>query len=87
MIKIYGKPNCPSCLAAKNLLDIKAIPYEYLQVGLDFTTEELNRLAPGARSYPQVFVNGVNVGGYDQLRLKLSLIENMSIGGPETLLG
>lgn len=86
MIKIYGKDGCGNCVAAKNLLDSKGIPYEYLHLGADFTIEELKEVAPRAASFPQVFVDGVNIGGFDQLRVKVGLLENLS-GGPETLLG
>ena len=86
MIKIYGKDNCGFCTAAKSLLDSKGIPYEYLNLGTDFTTEELKAIAPTARAYPQIFMDGVGIGGFDQLRVKIGLIESQS-RGPDVLLG
>ena len=86
MIKIYGKDGCGNCVAAKNLLDAKGIPYEYLHLGADFTIEELRAVAPRAASFPQVFLDGVAIGGFDQLRVKVGLLEGLS-GGQETLLG
>lgn len=86
MIRIYGKDNCGYCTAAKNLLDSKGIPYEYLHLGLDFTTEELKEIAPGARTFPQIFVDGNNIGGFDQLRVKVGLLEGFG-SSPDVLLG
>jgi glutaredoxin len=86
MIKIYGKENCGYCVAAKNLLDSKGLPYEYLQLGVDFTTEELKEVAPQAASFPQIFMDGNLIGGFDQLRIKVGLLEYMGVK-PGVLLG
>lgn len=86
MIEIYGKDNCSFCGAAKNLLDSKGIPYEYKYLGVDFTIEELKEIAPRATSFPQIFVDGINIGGFDQLRTKIGLIEGFG-SGPDVLLG
>lgn len=40
-IIIYGKSNCPSCDTAKQLLTAKAIEFEYKQLDVDYTVEEL----------------------------------------------
>lgn len=40
-IIIYGKSNCPSCTVAKNVLDAKGVEYEYKQLDVDYTVEEL----------------------------------------------
>lgn len=86
MIVIYGKPACAFCDAAKNLLNSKGIPYEYRQLGADFTVEELKEIAPRASSFPQVFVDGQNIGGFEQLRVKVGLIEGFG-SKPDVLLG
>jgi glutaredoxin 3 len=65
MIKIYGKPNCPFCVKAKSLAELKNLDYVYLTLGVDYTREELINLVPNARSVPQVFVNETLIGGYD----------------------
>jgi len=31
-IKIYGKPNCPYCVKAKDLAETKNIAYEYIDL-------------------------------------------------------
>jgi glutaredoxin 1 len=88
MIEIYGKPNCSMCIAAKQLLDSKAIPYEYKVLGEHFTREEIMEKAPGAKVFPQVFLDGVNIGSFNDLRHKIGLIEQTGmLGGPSVLLG
>lgn len=67
-IVIYGKPNCPFCDAAKRLLEQKQLPYTYKQLNVDFTREDIMALNPNARTYPQIFVDGEVIGGYDQLK-------------------
>lgn len=41
MITIYGKINCASCTLAKNILDAKGVEYQYKQLDVDYTVEEL----------------------------------------------
>lgn len=67
MIQIWGKPQCPHCDAAKRLLETRNIKYEYLQLGIDFEREQVLSEFPEARTFPQIVVNGVKIGGYDKL--------------------
>ena len=66
MILIYGKPMCPFCDKAKALCDQRGYAYEYKTLDVDYTKEELLENFPGARSVPQIVVNGLKVGGYEQ---------------------
>jgi len=66
MILIYGKPMCPFCDKAKNLCEQRGFAYEYKSLGTDYTKEELLENFPGARTVPQIVINGLKVGGYDQ---------------------
>jgi|TARA_B100001287_G_C22503118_1_gene444624 glutaredoxin 3 len=69
---VYSKPNCPSCVKAKMLLDNKKIPYTESVIGKDIQVEtlikefELNNL-PMPRTAPQIILHGKYVGGYEQL--------------------
>ena len=65
MIQIWGKPGCPSCVAAKNLCESRQYTYEYKQLGEDFEREFILETFPGARTFPQIVVNGNKVGGYE----------------------
>lgn len=66
MILIYGKPQCPFCEKAKNLCDQRGYQYEYKTLDVDYTKEQLLETFPGARTVPQIVVNGLKVGTYDQ---------------------
>ena len=74
-ITIYGKPNCPQCTMAKNYLDARSVPYDYRELDVDFVREDLMAIAPQARAYPVIFVNGNNVGGFGGLTSAL-MVEN-----------
>jgi glutaredoxin 3 len=67
MIEIYGKPNCPFCDKAKALCEIRSYKFSYKSMGTDYTREDLLEMFPGARTVPQIKVNGTSIGGYDQL--------------------
>jgi glutaredoxin len=67
MIEIYGKPACPFCDKAKALCEMRNLEYTYKSLGTDYTKEELLENFPGARSVPQIRINGENIGGYDKL--------------------
>ena len=67
MYTIYSKPNCSYCLQAKQLLEMEQLPFEYKNLGTHYSLDELMTLAPNAKSLPQVFKDGVLVGGYSDL--------------------
>ena len=65
MIEIYGKPQCPFCDKAKALCEVRGFDYTYKSLGADYSREELMEMFPGARTVPQIKVNGNTIGGYD----------------------
>ena len=67
-VEIYTKWGCPYCSRALALLGAKAVPLtEYdITMGGPKRAEMLER-APGARTVPQIFINGHHVGGSDEL--------------------
>lgn len=67
MYTIYSKPNCSFCLQAKQLLEMEQLPFEYKNLGTHYSLDELMTLSPDAKSFPQVFKDGVLVGGYSDL--------------------
>ena len=64
MIEIWGKPACSFCTSAKNLCEELDFQYRYLQLDEDYTMEELWEQVPGFKTFPQIFVDGISVGGY-----------------------
>lgn len=85
MIKIYGKDNCPWCQRTKDFLDGKGTPYQYLTLNVDFLREDLLREIPTARTFPQVVVNGVPIGGYEELVNRWNQIHEQTHGNQEFL--
>jgi glutaredoxin 3 len=67
MINVYGKPDCTWCTAAKTLLDLKNIPYNYYSVGEDVGIDYIIENFSGVRTVPIIQVNGTHIGGYDDL--------------------
>lgn len=71
MITVYGKSDCVFCENAKLLLDMYNVDYEYKQLDTDYTKEELLKLNPAAKSFPQIFNEDRLIGGFEDLRKKL----------------
>lgn len=67
-VEIYTSPMCGYCMRAKALLDRKGVSYAEKDVsdGPAVRQEMLTR-ANGARTVPQIFINGTHVGGSDDL--------------------
>lgn len=78
MIIIYGKTQCGYCDAAKRFCESRGFDFEYKQLDKDFTREVILEEFPGARTFPQIVVNGEKIGGYDQL---LKYIEETNYTG------
>jgi glutaredoxin 3 len=67
-VEIYTKFACPYCVRAKHLLDRKEVAYDEHDVTMGGARcEEMLERAPGARTVPQIFINGVAIGGSDDL--------------------
>jgi len=64
---IWSQSNCPACTQAKAILNAANIETTVKMLGIDITKEEFLARLPGARSVPQVFIDGVHVGGLKQL--------------------
>lgn len=67
-IEIYSTAICPYCNAAKNLLRAKGLAWRELRIDMDPAARKAMReRTGGARTVPQIFINGTLVGGFDQL--------------------
>ena len=66
MIEIYGKPMCPFCDKAKRLCETRGFDFTYKSLGTDYTREELMEQFPNARTVPQIVINVLKIGGYEQ---------------------
>jgi len=69
---VWSKYHCPYCDQAKALLSSKGIEFEEKKIGDGYTKEELLEAVPNARTVPQIFLDGELVGGFTELRKKLT---------------
>lgn len=74
-INLYTKSNCPNCIAAKQLLQSKNLPFIEIDVELGSRWENLLKEFPDARQMPQVFINDQRVGGLAGLQAALKQLE------------
>jgi glutaredoxin 3 len=73
LAQVWSQTNCPACTEAKRLLDLHGVQIEERMLGVNgYTKKDLIDLVPHARSVPQIFVDGVYVGGLQELKRKLA---------------
>ena len=68
---VWSKEQCPYCVQAKKLLELKGIEYEERNIQKDWTKEQLLEAVPTARTLPQIFLDGEHVGGFQELKQRL----------------
>ena len=67
-IEIYTTPMCPFCWRAKGLLDSKNVTYTEIDLWVERARrEEMVERADGRTSVPQIFIDGLAIGGSDDL--------------------
>ena len=66
-IEIYGKTFCPYCDKAKALCKREGYDYSYKELDKDFSRDEFFDIFPTARTFPQIKIDGNDVGGYTEL--------------------
>jgi len=69
---VWSKDQCPYCDQAKALLKSRNIEFEERNVSQDWTREQLLEAVPNARTLPQIFLDQELVGGFTELRKKLT---------------
>ena len=69
---IWSKYNCTYCDQAKALLTQRGIQFEEKKIGDGYTKEELLEAVPNARTVPQIFLDGELIGGFTELKAKLT---------------
>lgn len=68
-VEIFSTPTCGFCMAARSLLRRKGVSYEEIDVSRDpGLRQTMTERANGRRTVPQIFIGGVHVGGFDELR-------------------
>lgn len=67
-IMIYSTGTCPLCEKAKTLLTKWGIPYDEKRVDTDRAAlTEMLKVSNGARTVPQIIVQGKWIGGFSEL--------------------
>lgn len=66
-ILIYSSAVCPYCVAAKNFLKAKGLDYREVRIDLDAVARKEMMDQAKRSSVPQIFVNGVHIGGFDDM--------------------
>lgn len=65
---VYGKSvGCVWCDRAKVLLETNGISFEFKDVAAPGILTELKKELPMVRTVPQIWVDGIYIGGYDDL--------------------
>ena len=67
-VVVYSRDNCVFCDKAKALLQVKEIAYTEQIVGIDLSVAELfEKLGKEVRTIPQIVVDNILIGGYNEL--------------------
>ncbi|MBV8208481.1 MAG: glutaredoxin 3 [Burkholderiaceae bacterium] len=67
-IRMYSTAVCPFCIRAERLLTARgAVSIEKLRVDLDAALRDEMVQITGRRTVPQIFIDGVHVGGFEEL--------------------
>lgn len=66
-VVIYTKPFCPYCARAEALLSGKGVEYTEIVASMDPEKKREMMERSGRSTYPQIFIGGKHVGGFDDL--------------------
>ena len=66
-VVIYTTPYCPYCFSAKRLLSAKNVEFEEIDVSGNHQLRAEMMEKSGRHTVPQVFIDGVSVGGSDDI--------------------
>ena len=68
-VKMYSTRFCPYCIRARMLLDSKQVAYTDIAVDADPQLRREMMELSGRRTVPQIWIDELHVGGYDDLAL------------------
>ena len=72
MIEIWSKPQCVFCDKAVQLCQMKELEFKKYMIDVDYSREDLIDKFPNARTFPQITMNNVYIGGYTELEAHLN---------------
>ena len=68
-VKMYTTTWCPYCIRAKQLLKMRDVPFEDIDVQGDDETRAWLVQATGQRTVPQIFIGDESIGGFTELAM------------------
>lgn len=66
-IEIYTRPGCGYCIHAKRLLHSRGLNFEEHDVYVQPHLLSVMQARTHGRTFPQVFIDGRSIGGFDDL--------------------
>ncbi len=67
-VKVFSTGICPICEKTKSLLSKWGIPYDEARIDTDMAARrEFSRITNGARTVPQIAIDGKWIGGFTEL--------------------
>lgn len=63
---VYGHEQCPWCVKVKELLSARGVPFSYVNVRENEWAKAL-LVDQGLKTVPQVFRDGLRIGGYEDV--------------------
>ncbi len=60
---VYSRPGCPYCTQVKQVLTMKKLPFTEHVLGQTFTRNEFYAKFGKGSTFPQVIMDGKNLGG------------------------
>lgn len=67
-VKVFSTASCPFCVKAKQLLKKWNIPFDEAYIDSDMAARrEFAEATNGARTVPQIIIDGVCIGGFTEL--------------------
>lgn len=69
---VWSKNGCGYCVQAKSLLNLKGIAFEERNINDGWDREDLLAAVPHAKTLPQIFLDEEYVGGFTELKQKLT---------------
>ena len=84
-VTIYSTRICPYCVRAKNFFTKKNIEYTEIMIDQDPSLISEMIKKSGRQSVPQIFIDDIHIGGYDDLYLldKKGLLDKLLAGRSE----
>lgn len=67
-VTVYSTASCSFCERTKFMLDKWEIPYDEIRIDRDAEAmSEFEKVTDGARTVPQIVIDGKPIGGFDEL--------------------